>query len=290
MPKIIQFIHPGVEAKPKKNDSIIKWNDNYYHKRKFLMSPGMYVENGREVKADLTFWGEWEPQSNIEYLSKTKENYPTILNLPFIDPKVDNKLHNTDPYIFGDTFKYFICKQGRSPMLRNLDRMSLILFGSNIAGKFCLDTLFVVSDSNKQYQLRDITTLDRMDTQFYHAGLQPLISDNYCDKIKCKKNNKDYRYYEAVNFSEREVYNNVFSFVPSRKYTKLNYDKFVFKRPIVKIPEIVSDNLKQGFNASGGKNYSENQIKIIWNEIVEQITNQGLLLGTQFTDPPFKNE
>ena len=67
MPKIIQFLHPSQEALPTNaDDKIIQWNNYITHRRKFLLSKGEYInQNGLLKVDDLTFWGEWEPQSEI---------------------------------------------------------------------------------------------------------------------------------------------------------------------------------------------------------------------------------
>ena len=41
MPKIIQFLHTSVEATPENsNESVIEWNNNKDHRRKFILSKG----------------------------------------------------------------------------------------------------------------------------------------------------------------------------------------------------------------------------------------------------------
>lgn len=46
IPKIIQFLHTAFETGPQsENDAFIPWNNYETHRRKFLKSPGMYINN-----------------------------------------------------------------------------------------------------------------------------------------------------------------------------------------------------------------------------------------------------
>ena len=84
MPKIIQFLHTALEAGPQsENDAFIPWNNYETHRRKFLKSPGKYINNqGSEIDGELTFWGEWEPQSQIIKLKNQQEIFPKIFEYP----------------------------------------------------------------------------------------------------------------------------------------------------------------------------------------------------------------
>lgn len=135
MPKIIQFLHTAQEATPiNESDNIIPWNNNDTHRRKFILSEGKYVvSNDEQVERALVFWGEWEAQSEIERINIGNLNPPNYLNRPFINPTFPNRTHNTDPYVFGENFRYIICKQGYfHNVLTNLEPSSIILFGSSI--------------------------------------------------------------------------------------------------------------------------------------------------------------
>jgi len=108
----VQFIHPGVECLPsKRSDSdIIPWNRGI-HRRKFLCQPGWYVRNGRLVHDELTFWGEWEPQSRMTRIDNPIGNGgPHVIHHPLLDldePKRDAQRRcrqNTDPFVFHEQF------------------------------------------------------------------------------------------------------------------------------------------------------------------------------------------
>ena len=157
MPKIIQFLHPSQEAFPTNaDDKIIQWNNYITHRRKFLLSKGEYINQDGVLKVDdLTFWGEWEPQSEILKIINQNSHLPNYPNTPYLDPSVSERTHTTDPYVFGKNFKYFICRQhANRHILKSVEPGSIILFGSSINFKFCLDTLFVVSKIKKSIVTR----------------------------------------------------------------------------------------------------------------------------------------
>lgn len=173
MPHVVQFTHPGQEHGPNRGSKNHKsWNTGA-HKRKFLAARGQYVNGDSLVDVDLMFWGEWEPCSRVEDLNLPGLNRalpewlhhplwpcPENCRLPGVvaNGKSDgrcapvkayradgtckgNQPHcqNTDPYVFGDCFKYFSCKQVRhknnarkedevnATKLANLDPGSIIL-------------------------------------------------------------------------------------------------------------------------------------------------------------------
>ena len=114
MPKVVQFLHPQEEATPGKgeNNNILEWSEHPTHRRKFMLSDGAYIDsNGGFIKEGLVFWGEWEAQSKVERLYNSQSYLPKYLQIPFIDPSVEKKIHNTDPYVFGKNFRYIICMQ-----------------------------------------------------------------------------------------------------------------------------------------------------------------------------------
>jgi hypothetical protein len=60
----------------------------------------------------------------------------------------------------------------------------------------------------------------------------------------------------------------------------------MFERPIIELPGIISNGQRQGINGQGGRNYTTVEIVDTWNKIVKQVEDKGLLLATQFTEPP----
>ena len=162
MPSIVQFLHSGLEHPPDRGAKNYKaWNKGK-HKRKFLCNHADYVVNSTLQTGHLFFWNEWEPESYVSPLAQNKNPLlPRWLHKPRRIFSVPNgvDLENTDPFIFDNEFKYFVCLQMKRRKLSEariqtamarLDKGSLILFGSKtqIKGRpiFQLDTVFVVSD------------------------------------------------------------------------------------------------------------------------------------------------
>ena len=158
----VQFPHPGSE-----HDGISgsKWNRNEHdnpHRRKFMQLLGSWVEkNGKRGSGDLWAWGEWEPESKLlcelrnPGVSEEGSPYPKYLWKPQYTIRSSyDKLHNTDPFIFGESFLYSNCKQrttktGEATNLQSLAAGSVIVFGSgknDVQGhrQWMLDTVFVV--------------------------------------------------------------------------------------------------------------------------------------------------
>lgn len=294
MPKIVQFLHTAVEATPNNiNDTIIPWNNHKDHRRKFIFSNGKYVTENEELSSNLTFWGEWEAQSKIDRLKNSKPHFPKFLNCPYLDPRVPNRTHNTDPYVFGQNFRYIVCKQGYSEILRKLDPFSLILFGSCIDKKFCLDTVFVVSVKIQKYSNNNIEEIFNQKNQYYHASVNPLYDDTkYNEDIDkedtCRiESNKEYSFYKGVNFQEKDKYKGIYSFVPCKIYNSDKESNFIFKQPIIDL-DIISDNQTQGINACNGRDFTQDEIIDYWHKIESQIKNANLLKGTFFETPKLK--
>lgn len=294
MPRIIQFLHTAVEATPKEvNDIEIPWNNHKDHRRKFILSEGAYA-SGDSVKEDsLTFWGEWEAQSKIEKLHNSKKHLPTLLNRPFIDPRVANRTHNTDPYVFGQNFRYIVCKQGYSEILRNLEPFSLILFGSSIDKKFCLDTLFLVSKDIVKYNFNNIESIFNQKNQYYYASVNPIYDDTkFNNKVEeedtCRiESGKEYAFYKGVNYNEKDNYEGIYSFVPCKKYNAEKESNFIFKQPIIDL-DFITGSQTQGLNACNGRNFSKKEIIDYWEKITEQVDKFGLLRGVNFKTPELK--
>jgi hypothetical protein len=159
--RVVQFTHPGAEYVPLKRraDPNVTWSDDTRqtgirgwnhlksHKRKFMEAEGTVVLPNGTVKTDekFTFWGEWEAHSTFRLTGKTAKLEPKLIHKPFFDPEYNGAGgHNTDPYVFGEAFWFTNCKQGSNNFLRNLSEGSLIIFGTEVADGFLLDTVFVV--------------------------------------------------------------------------------------------------------------------------------------------------
>ena len=290
MPHIIQFLHPSVEATPvRQSDSYIDWNNTENHRRKFIKSEGRFVNKfEQEEETTLTFWGEWEPQSTIERLS-TSANRPKFLNTPYIDPTGDTMTHNTDPYVFGEKFRYMICQQKNyNNILKNLSPLSIILFGSCLDGAFILDTLFVISKISNKYSILNIKNLTENNNQFFYASVNPICGSakynrSVPDDVSCRiSTDENFTYYEGAMFSEKLNYLNIYSFSPCKIYS--SNGKYIFQQPKIEL-DFINSNQTQGINPHECK---VGDIVSYWKQIEKQLLEQDLLKGTYFKTPPLK--
>jgi hypothetical protein len=218
-----------------------------------MCAEGDYIaDDGRSSKGELLFWGEWEPPSDVQKLAGQPDKlHPRWLHSPYLPSvmpapsksamdspnaasrtsctpascalRLDTSLpfQNTDPFVFGDCFKYFVCKQwkkttGKATQLSRLERGSMILFGSThgtgSAAFFQLDTVFVVADYLEYYP-------SKPETLPKHTA----VSDNYLKaayRMMFSKpdpripSNLKLRLYFGATDSNRV--NGMYSFAPAR--------------------------------------------------------------------------
>jgi hypothetical protein len=266
-------MHPGLEANPD-SDTTISWNTGE-HRRKFLKYGGDYLdENRKQHHGDIMFWGEWEPESKVVKkleapLQEDKET-PHYIYEPYYVPKFDKEcrnLQNTDPYVFGNVFRYSLCQQPSHPSLRNLEEGSVILFGSSLDHKFALDTVFVVS-GDVDYGPDDCNVLlQHVDETYKEVTIKPIMAGikNPSGKSCAGKiTNQKLRSYCGATF--RNKINGMFSFFPCQVFTE---DAAGFARPTIKMPSVISDRMTQGIKKTecGGLN----SIRNYWEEVVKQV-------------------
>lgn len=288
---IVQFLHTGKEPSINENSKSLAWNNNANHARKFIKSNGIYIGKKGEVveNTDLTFWGEWEAQSEFDSLKNDKQYYPKHLHKPYIDPSEPHRVHNTDPYIFGSCFRYIICMQPTfHKTLSNLKENSIILFGSSINKEFCLDTVFVVSKTMQKYTFANANeTFGENKGQYYHASVLPLcgtLRGEIADEVKscgAGSTEKEYTYYEGVTHENKNEYKNIYSFSPCKNYNQEKESSYVFKQPKIDL-DVINHNKSQGVKSTA---CSLDEITHYWNEISLQIENQNLLKGVHFNSP-----
>ena len=153
----IQLNHPG-RQKPFKlgkgyfnlgKNIVREWSNDSVHFRKFIQNNGYYVNGLLDLNPsqdELYFWGEWE--GNSFFNPFPKDDYQILPNglHKLFHSTVIRGLQNTDPYIYGDDFKYCVCKQKGQLIRLVLD--DLILFGTVLPSlnKFYIDTVFVIKD------------------------------------------------------------------------------------------------------------------------------------------------
>jgi|JFJP01.1.fsa_nt_gi hypothetical protein len=289
MKSIIQFPHPGGEHNAKTG---IKWNTSS-HKRKYLKVEGSYLKNlsSKPIDGTVYFWGEWEAPSKATPTGK-KSPLPKFIFEPCYTLTVPNKVANTDPFVFGKQFYYCICKQGHYPSLRDLDKGSLIIFGSHKDSSYILDTLFVVKGW-RDYKISEIPILKtEYNDVFYVASLVPM---NNTSAVQCKitiedknetgiclptsgddesdnkpvKNVEIYRIYEAMMYDDVKGTDGIFSFAPCHPEPE---GRSGFTRPAIEM-SYISQGLNQGIKIINGKAADK-----VWNDITTEVLNKGLNL------------
>lgn len=281
---IIQLNHPG-HQKPfklgngyRQTGSLIirEWNNENVHYRKFIQNNGHYIDGLKDLnpkQAELYFWGEWEGNSIFNPFPKADFRIlPNGLHKLFHSTVIKGT-QNTDPYIFGDSFKYCVCKQkGR---LTSLVLDDLILFGTVLPSlnKFYIDTVFVIKDNNSSANVK--ATEGATYSQVYKEETLEQL-DEYLKKPTKENNNK---VYHSKTWWDDKKY---FSFVPC----KLDYDEVGFERLFIKL-----DNLTFGLSSNPtGISFLNNChlcSQDLWKEIVKTCREQGFVLGVKFEEPIF---
>jgi len=298
-PIVIQFIHPSSEDLKKEN-GIKPWNTGK-HKRNFIVSAGKVVSSleGRLQKSrQISFWGEWEPEAKIRETYNKKSPYPCRSIEPLF-PKGGKLTRstsscgksscnskcggagyiNTDPFVFGNNFKYSNCRQytnkGKSKtILQNLPSGSIILFGScikqNKKDVFVLDTVFVVQESIKYIPKEHSELHSNLKNDYELFKAVTLDSLN-----KGKDAGKKFTLYLGRSFNNRNRKN--FSFVPCDKNGKSFAKVALTKKDM---PEL---NMRlQTFKVlkKSKNNYLNPQE--VWEKMAGVVLDKGLSLGVHF--------
>lgn len=291
--RVVQFLYPGGEhGWDRAFTATTGWKDwnRGDHKRKFLVAEGWCTRNPTEppARGSFTFWGEWEPQSEVRRLvSNEGAHHPSWLHTPRLRlsevaflPKHDSQtqacapdsLQNTDPLVFGDRFRYVLCyqflnKSGLPTALARLHEGDIILFGSNIDGSFALDTVFVVGmfvDIRRDHWLPN-----------WESELHRRVTMDLFEIPKC-----GLRLYGGENWSSEKP----FSFVPC---LPIDGRSRAFSRPIIEpsgvLSNLISPRLKQNFKITSLERPEIAQR--VWAAVVQQVLAHGCALGTNVEEP-----
>lgn len=275
----VQFIHPGKEHGPGSSSEHRAWNMGP-HRRKFMLTNGAYVIDGRPREARVAFWGEWEPPSRVVREYATEGDLPRFVHEPLIEhPESYQGRQNTDPYVFGSWFIYTGCQQHTNKgetetQLRRLKRGSVILFGSCLArSRFVIDTVFVVADffdhcsGDYRSVLRDAVT-----DPYWTVTLGPWYQDSKA------AGTRSFRLYRGA--TPEHPIDGMFSFAPCLP------DKGSdprFERPEVQLPHVITPHLTQGKRVTKLSRVEE--AVSLWNGVVKQVARRGLALGVRFDAP-----
>lgn len=299
-PTFVQFPHPGREHQPDRQDGTRNrkdrksWNRGE-HKRTFVKHPGRYVDpDTRQLREDeLVFWCEWEPEAELIPTNHQRlHEGPRFLYEPYyVLPESYQGLQNTDPFVFGDQFYYTWCKQktnhGTSrTQLAWLEIGSLILFGSRLNWKFVLDTVFVVDRwidhdrENYKQVLKNQIPQAYADITIASAYQEPFPGSKVCgssyvdpqsNESNCGPGLFPNRLYFGAMYDR--PYAGMYSFFPCLPY---GAQPNGFARPQITLPDVITDGLNQSFKTTS---LDQNTITSLWNNIVDQVDSQGLMLG-----------
>jgi hypothetical protein len=266
----VQFIHPGGEHGPDA-PGIRSWNVGD-HRRKFIRSTGTAFDTmGQKERDELMFWGEWEPESDVEPVRSPAREGPHFIHHPFYsDPPPPGWRQNTDPFVFGDQFHYTGCLQHTRhgpTQLRFLVRGSVILFGSCIdRSKFVIDTVFVVDRWLHHTQANRDEVLDEISDVYRAVTIEPWYSGSSSDS-------NSYRLYFGA--TPDAPVDGMFSFFPA---STLHRHPNGFARPEIRL-DVITPNLTQGKRLNPQATIGG--VKQLWGDVVEHVEGAGLLLGVR---------
>ena len=247
-------------------------------------------EDNNSHPGKLRAWGEWEPESELICDFNAKDggpHHPNYLWKPYWVPKGKYRcLHNTDPFIFGDRFIYSNCRQlPRSKSqhgLKQLDRGSVIAFGSKVKGeeKWALDTVLVVRDSRPYDPLNPREALEgKVPNEFLNVTGGPLTEDLKLKELADNQEVPEFRLYRGATPNDPVC--GMYSFFPALPAGSSSG----FRRPpIVGIEQINSRN----WRAPKGhrEKLTLKELRCLWDSLVAQVRNEGLVLGTYAEMPP----
>ena len=299
---IVQFPHPGQEfpvcstnSKLRNGFYEVPWSDMSSHYRRLIKHNGKYINgDGKFGKGELVFWNEWEgPTSAVENKKKISAISASFVHAVQLPSTSDisgraikcssscccsgkfGDLLNTDPCVFGRTFKYSNCRQTRNGTMRRLLSPSLIVFGSRVNGEFCLDTVFVVGDTPADYV--DGSDLKNCCSNTYKCLTIDRLPRGY------------YTFYRGITPRKRKLSEQMFSFTPARLSSEVNYSERC-KLNLASLNKIAK---VKAFDVNVWRNKKvtttdNSHIKAVWNEIVRQVIGQGFVLGVRFDWPKAK--
>ena len=269
----VQLNHPGKEKNFKINKGynllnnriIREWNNDSKHYRKLIRCEGEYLSslNTKPITSQILFWGEWEGHSVFTPIGNGN-NTPYGIHEPF-HSVINRGRQNTDPYVYGDYFKYATCSQ--SGKLLSLLPNSLILFGTTNDTGFELDTVFVVkcNESAKNILENNVKNYTKV---YFEETILPL-GQRYFESKKML-------YHGQSWFNNKEY----FSFVPCK--TEIKKD---FQKAVLPIPPFAKQKVGHPF-----RHFDMIDHLKLWKFVVEQVLKQGFSLGVKFKEPRTNNK
>jgi hypothetical protein len=278
----VQFPHRGAERQP--DGTTMEWSRLFHqgrrveHARKFLRARGSYlsVPEGQPVSGPLAFWGEWEPQSRVvEEYPQATAGKPRWLQEPFWRrPVVSFPRHNTDPLVFGERFTYSNCRQEHNAKLRHLAGGSVILFGSGSKTKFMLDTVLVVGEGARCYDIARSGDMPDGPDLLQGVVFEPLRS------ILGSRQEMSFRLYPGRNYADAPE--GPFSFVPCRPAE--DPKQCAFARPVIRLSGPWLE--PSCWRAARCTPATPAELSRLWHEVVRQVVeHHRLALGIHLDAP-----
>ena len=261
------------------------------HSRRLVVHNGDYVnKEGKLVSGDLAFWTEWEACTIAAPMPKGKNETDARWFHKVVTPsrKTGDHRVNTDPCVFGSSFKYALCQQHSkaetrddSVVLRRLPSGSIILFGSRFLkrNEFVLDTVFVVGDIRTHYTEQTKKEMEVSDE--YRALTLNRFSNESLENT----------FYRGESFSSSGGAK-PYSFVPARPFVQ--GDARCGKRFVLDLASVNTHlrTTKNEFKPTSEKTQGFQRIEAssrivnsVWREIVRQVRKQGFVLGVRFDWP-----
>lgn len=305
---IVQFIHPGLERPVEysgREPVLVPWvgssscneentcsgkrrgcsprekgSKSSYdgHSRRLVIHDGEFVnEKGNKEFGKLAFWTEWEAETKATRMPNPSDSFSAKWRHTVVSPLKASKIgrQNTDPCVFGKSFKYCCCQQRKNNILLHLGPDSLILFGSKNLGTFYLDTVFVVSDDIANY---DASNPDSVDASLDYKELT-------VKRIGSGKHTF-YRGRTIVASKSRQMY----SFAPARR--------FIEEDPTCGARCKIDIGLVNGVIPSGqdklfpklGRFHRDVYVEkstvfAVWSEILRQVRENGFVPAVHFDWP-----
>ena len=299
-PVIVQFFHPGREcfvgsnsvnasvsipwvggscgARNRKDD--VKRRSS--HSRRLVLHQGDYVTaQGRILCADLVFWTEWEARTTAIPLKPSGPHSAQWMHT-VVSPLSPGRIgeSNTDPCVFGSSFKYCCCQQTREGTMRRLPPGSMILFGSCLNHRFALDTVFVVEGAGVPYDAEDSKQIEGLGTSPEYRALA-------LDRLKSGRMTF-YRGRTPAQAASGRPY----SFSPAKIFDERDPkcgERFLLDAPAVnrQLPSR-SKTFAPILGQTQGKKVvpaSVATVSAVWKEIVRQVRAAGFVLGVRFDWP-----
>ena len=240
--------------------------------------------DGPDIAGPVTFWGEWEASSAVDVVWPGEGDLPRALHRPAFDLEPPaGRRENTDPWVFGEQFRYSNCRQlyrGRPSGLQSLPRGSVILFGSRLSGRFVLDTVFVVADGFAA------TVDDHLD-----VDPDPLFRRNVWGSLTTDTTNgegwlrsQEFTLYRGA--TPQNPVGGMYSFVPARPGGQ---DRFA--RPAITSPGGLRRPVVNPRNSRAPSGFRSadriplGQAAMVWADVAATVARQGLVLAHHLDDP-----